>query len=613
MPNHRDRHLAFGAFRSRSARPDRRKTRVAVEPLEGRQVLSTASQLHALAEMTRAERIEFRVEHLHHTQPTGGQQGLGSTSTSVSPSVVPATTKSAAAAPLTVQWTYGGGNYTGDSAVGFLAFGMSQPINLATLNSANVQLSYQAFGSSKWIPVAASLQYNAGNRAVVIVPYNLLRKTPTGQPISTNAYPVLPNGTYVAAIYPGLNSTGGATVAGNQYLSFTLNTTWGSPGHYPITVFAPPGNASTIPNDPFNKPPGVGLAYSPGSGVIIADQYEQLMSASVNSNTIYLYHLNGSGAIVGAPIPLGITYNNQIPSIELAPKVALTAGNYRFIETNTVNFAGVKQTVPAIIDFNVPTNEAPAWDNTQGPIDVITTFPANNQSEGYTDVTSVIFTEPAVPSTINPSTIQLEQLVNGKWSAPLPGIAVNYNPGTYVAYLMPTNGLLSQGTTYRIVVNPTPIKNPIRGSNDVGVPNTMATTKYYNFTFLSPPSYEAPLINTAAFGVFPQAGTVTTNYPGAFIVSLAKFDGYRASSVNNQTFQIFAQGSSTPIPSSQVQVSFNPRAGYAVITLPFMTLGNGQYQIVGNPWDGRGAGLVDLVGNVQKIPYHSGFFGLSVR
>lgn len=505
---------------------------------------------------------------------------------------------------LQVQWTYpnSGKNLTGDATIGFLAVGFSDPIDLRTLNRDNVQLSYQAFGSSTWVSVPASIGYSAGNRAVVVTPGIF----------KPDGIHVQPNGSYVLGIFPGLKSTpatGSKSLTGNFYMGYTDHSTWGPPGHYPITAASLPGNAPTIPNDPYR--PSV-ISNAPGSGVLIIDQYEQLDYRSVNRNNVKLFHLNGDGTL-GAQVPVKVTYDAEVPSIYMIPGVALTQGNYRFEEVNTVSFSGNRMTNPVFLDFFVPQTEKPAWNNTSGPVDVISTFPQNGGSVSVTDLSSIVFSEPVDASTLNSDSIRLQQNLNGTWVT-VPS-AISYNAGTFVAFVTPTLGLRSQGTQTRLVVNADPGNNPIRGTNQLSQPNVMPATRTFTYTFKSPTG--EPLIDAPHWGSFPAPGSVVSSYPAALVVMLKKWNGYRPASINNQTFQLFAadangQPFGGPIEGSRLQVAWNPRSGSAVIMLPDIGLGDGRYVLVGRPANGvPGVGVVDLAGNIQKLRFSPGFFTIT--
>jgi hypothetical protein len=500
-----------------------------------------------------------------------------------------------ASSALQVQWTYpnSGTNLTGDATIGFVSMGFSQPLNLSTLNSTNVQLSYQPFGSSQYFPVPAFLGYNQGNRALVVTPGNFVFNNH-----------VQPNGTYILGIGTGLKSTTGASLSGNYYFTYTDHSGWGQPGHYPISYASLPGNA---PNDPFTIS---ATTFSPGSGVIILDQYEQLDPASVNQSTVQLFHINPDGSF-GARVPITMTYDAQIPSIYIVPNVALTIGKYRIAEFNTLNFAGNQQKVAAYLDFIVPQNDVPPGDNPSAPPNVNWTFPANNSVVTVTDFSSMGFNVPINTATLNASTILLQKNINGVWTT-VPH-AISYNPGTYVAYVTPTQGIQSQGSQYRLVVNATPIKNPIRGTNGLA----MANKEFFNFTYNSPLPPFPPLIDAKHWESFPTPGSVVSNYPAAFLVILNKWNGYRGNSITNKTFQIYAvngagQRISGPLDNGRLQVAWNPRASYAVLTMPDDSLGDGRYIIVAQAANGQpGVGVVDLAGNVQKTSYVSGAFTIT--
>lgn len=594
----------------RRKRPERaraRKVRISVEGLEERSLLSGAALRASIIEARerflawRAHGLEIRAEILAHRHGGPGATTVHAPAIAAAARTVQ---PAAASASLQVQWTYPGSgtDLTGDRTVGFLAVGFSDPIDLSTLNGNNVQLSYQAFGSSTWIRVPVSLGYSAGNRAVVVTPGMF---TPDG-------IHVQPDGTYVLGVFPGLKSTpstGSKTLTGNFYMGYTDHSTWGLPGHYPITAASLPGNAPTIPNDPYR--PNV-ISDAPGSGVLIIDQYEQLDFRSVNKNNLKLFHLKGDGTL-GASVPIKVTYDAEVPSIYMVPLVALTKGNYRFEENNTVSFSGNRMTNPVFLDFFVPNDEQPAWNNTSGPVDVLSTFPANGGSVSVTDLASIVFSEPVDVSTLNSNTIRLQKNVNGNWvSVP---IAITYNAGTFVAFVTPTMGIKSQGTQVRLVVNADPSNNPIRGTNQLSQPNVMAQTRISTYTFNSPSGQ--PLIDAPHWGSFPAPGSVIRDYPAALVVMLAKFNGYQPGSITNQTFQLFAADSNGrpfggPINGNRIQIAWDPRSGSAVITLPDVRLGDGRYVLFGRAANGvPGVGVVDIAGNVQKLAFRPGPFTIT--
>lgn len=591
--------------RSRSAKS--RRARFSLEGLEERSLMSVAGlnasiqHAHNLMLAQQAiHRLQLRAE-LIASRHDGASTPVVTGDPTVSASVAAAAKRTRkppthAAPTLDVAFKYQSAtDLRGDATIGYLAVGFHQDVNIASLYTpGSVQLSYLPFNApqgAKATPVTtATIQYNAGNKAIVVTPGNFIY----------NGH-VQPNGTYYLGIY-GATSTAGGHLTAPVFMSYTDHSGWGLPGHFPITAASLPGNAPTIPNDPYRT--GTPIFNGPGSGVIILDQYEQLDPASVNGGTVQLFKVTNSGWAGAVRVPATVTYDAEIPSIYVIPSVALTVGNYRIAEFNTVNFAGSRQTVPVYLDFFVPQNDVPPGGNPNSAPNVNWTFPSDKSIVTVTDLSSIGFNVPIDPSTLTPKSILLQQNVNGNWVT-VPH-AISYNAGTYVAYVTPTQGIKSQGTQYRLRVNADLAnQKPIKGTNG----QAMGSTRDFTFTYNAPKAPFPPLIDAVHWESFPNPGSTVQFYPAAFQVTLNKWNGYRGGSINNKTFQIFAVNASGQIIGHAIngsgeQVVWNPRSSYAIITLPNVALGDGRYVIVANAANGQpGVGVVDLAGNVQKSAY----------
>lgn len=450
----------------------------------------------------------------------------------------------AAAAAFSVEWTFPANGQALSGGPGFIAVAFNQLPDWTTATAQNVQLAHQNADGS-WSLIPSTIWVNPGNRTVVIAPNGLQ-----------------PNGTYVVALYSGLQSVTGASIGGPIYESFSINDTWGTQN--PITVF-PSDNGDT--------------------GVVVADQSRALEPSTVNASTVQVYALNADGSR-GAQIPVTIVYDPNIPSIELAFQEGLQAGTYQFVEHGVRDASGNLLTSTATQNFTVTTTQVPPGPDIlpNTPIAVAATYPAANSTVSASPIASVTFNQEPNPSTINTNTIQLVRWLpaQNRWSNPLP-ISVTDN-GLHTAVIIPTAGLALGN--YLIAVNGV--------QDELG--RTMAGPQYYHYTLTTTGLYP---VDARTFTAFPSTGQTYDGTPPAILVFLHKFDGDQASSINTNNVQLLPWLGTTTGSPLPIGVTYNPWPG-AIVISPFFALGDGTYVIEVN-------GVTDLAGNVQNGPYSTWF------
>ncbi len=531
---------------------------------------------------------------------------------------------------------------TGSTTPGFIEVTFNEALNPSTVTATsqgqytNVQLVYEPYGANnQWVFVPDTVAWSGGtsnNDQIVITPTD----PPAGQ-----SY-IQPNGIYLVALYSGLKSASGDTLnppTGQQatYISYYLNDTFGgSSGNPPVTVFAPDGNViagdtgespvnlnNTVTN-PTSPPSFPQVGNSPGSGVIVADQFEPIIPSSLTSSNIIVEPLvNGSP---GTPLTFGtdftVTYDPEIPSIEIALAKALTAGNYRFIEQNVIDASGNVLAQPEVLDFNVPTTEtyANGQNDTAHSPSVVGSFPTANSADYVSPIIQVAFSDAMNPSTVMASTVLLKHLVAGQW-VQVP-VTVTYNADLRRVYLIPQNGLTASGTlnshsnNYEIVVT-TGVKDTsgraLTAEDDI----PYAFVNYVG-TNSQGQQVDGPVVNPNTWLAVPGNGQGTVSAsPAAIWIYLAKYNGDQSSSINVNTFSIFNISNPQQPVYVPIVVSYDPWPGAAIL-VPQVSggLAPGNYVIYGfantNPYGPSGniAGVVDNSG-AQQIGQFTAHFTVS--
>ncbi len=497
-----------------------------VEPLEVRSLLSVASGTDALID--HVPRWHDAARNLPHTP--------------ISPTASRAARHSGGS--LQVKGSYPHSGQTLDKAVAAFTVYFNQLPKGTTLNSGDVQLSHQnANGSWQVLPTTSLV--NPGNNSIEIVP--LVNQ---------------PNGLYKVGIYPGVRGVGGGTLARAVFETYTVADPWGSQN--PVTVF-PSNNGET--------------------GVVVADQSRALDPSSVNNSTVQVHALNADGSL-GASVPVTVVYDPNIPSIELAIQVGLSAGTYQFLEQGVRDAAGDVLTTPYTQNFTIAQTQVPPGPDILpgATIAVAGSYPVDGSTTETTPIASVYFNEAADPTTVNTSTVQLVRWVPslGGWSNPLP-ISVTYS-NLHKATIIPTAGL--EEGSYLIAVN---------GVKDL-LGQSMAGPQYFHYKFYSA---TAPPLNGDLFGSYPALGQTIQGVPPAILVFLRKYAGEQPWSVNTNTVQLLpwvGNHAGNPLP---ISVAYSLGPGTIVIS-PNFPIGDGKYVVEVN-------GLVDLAGNVQRNSFQSWF------